>query len=159
MDIEIPIAIHTKPHHAAQRGTTLKKEPQSQAGFKKQEGRQPESLAQHASVSYPFHCWIKSLNTFLRLTELVCLGLLRILLSSPLWLGHLGHLFYTFEGPEQFLEELREEHGRLDIVRLRATGTQNFLILLQGRKLASPTIAASPAQTQLQLLPTLRGHV
>ncbi|KAJ5248215.1 hypothetical protein N7524_012175 [Penicillium chrysogenum] len=111
MNIEIPIVIHAKPHHAAQRGTTLKKEPQSQAGFKKQDGRQPESLTQHASVSYPFHCWIKSLNTFLRLTELICLGLLRILLSSPLWLGHLGHLFYTFEGPEQFLEELREEHG------------------------------------------------
>ncbi|KAJ6185983.1 hypothetical protein N7519_007284 [Penicillium mononematosum] len=33
------------------------------------------------------------------------------LLSSPLWLGHLGHLAYAFEGPEQFLEELREEHG------------------------------------------------
>ncbi|CAG7943038.1 unnamed protein product [Penicillium nalgiovense] len=33
------------------------------------------------------------------------------LLSSPLWLGRLGHLVYAFEGPEQFLEELREEHG------------------------------------------------
>ncbi|KAI3133217.1 hypothetical protein CBS147326_5020 [Penicillium roqueforti] len=34
-----------------------------------------------------------------------------ILLSFPLWAGHLGHLVYALEGPEQFLEELRWEHG------------------------------------------------
>ncbi|KAJ6132451.1 hypothetical protein N7471_007666 [Penicillium samsonianum] len=34
-----------------------------------------------------------------------------ILLSFPLWVGHLGHLVYALEGPEQFLEELRWEHG------------------------------------------------
>jgi hypothetical protein len=33
------------------------------------------------------------------------------LLSFPLWLGHIEHLAYAFEGPERFLEELREEHG------------------------------------------------
>ncbi|KAJ5165041.1 uncharacterized protein N7500_006871 [Penicillium coprophilum] len=34
-----------------------------------------------------------------------------ILLLSPLWAGHLGHLVYALEGPDQFLEELRWEHG------------------------------------------------
>ncbi|KAJ5958677.1 uncharacterized protein N7479_005827 [Penicillium vulpinum] len=34
-----------------------------------------------------------------------------ILLSFPLWADHLGHLVYALEGPEQFLEELRWEHG------------------------------------------------
>ncbi|CAG8895969.1 unnamed protein product [Penicillium egyptiacum] len=34
-----------------------------------------------------------------------------ILLSFPLWIGHLGPLVYALEGPEQFLEELRWEHG------------------------------------------------
>ncbi|KOS45795.1 hypothetical protein ACN38_g3252 [Penicillium nordicum] len=34
-----------------------------------------------------------------------------MLLSFPVWAGHLGHLVYTLEGPEQFLEELRWEHG------------------------------------------------
>jgi hypothetical protein len=33
------------------------------------------------------------------------------LLSFPLWLGHIEHLAYALEGPERFLEELREEHG------------------------------------------------
>ena len=34
-----------------------------------------------------------------------------MLLSFPVWAGHLGHLVYALEGPEQFLEELRWEHG------------------------------------------------
>ncbi|KAK4868093.1 hypothetical protein LT330_007291 [Penicillium expansum] len=34
-----------------------------------------------------------------------------MLLSFPLWAAHLGHLAYALEGPEQFLEELRWEHG------------------------------------------------
>ncbi|KGO77986.1 hypothetical protein PITC_025140 [Penicillium italicum] len=34
-----------------------------------------------------------------------------MLLSFPLWADHLGHLAYALEGPEQFLEELRWEHG------------------------------------------------
>ncbi|KAJ5512649.1 hypothetical protein N7463_002201 [Penicillium fimorum] len=34
-----------------------------------------------------------------------------ILLSFPLWAGHLEHLVYALEGPEQFLEELRWDHG------------------------------------------------
>jgi hypothetical protein len=42
---------------------------------------------------------------------MVMMILLMILLSFPLWAGHLGHLVYALEGPEQFLEELRWEHG------------------------------------------------
>ncbi|KZN91081.1 hypothetical protein EN45_012090 [Penicillium chrysogenum] len=38
------------------------------------------------------------------------------LLSSPLWLGHLEHLAYAFEGPEKFLEELREEYGYVPLL-------------------------------------------
>ncbi|KAJ5451064.1 hypothetical protein N7491_000246 [Penicillium cf. griseofulvum] len=41
----------------------------------------------------------------------VCAMVMVILLSFPLWAGHLGHLVYALEGPEQFLEELRWEHG------------------------------------------------
>lgn len=37
-----------------------------------------------------------------------------MLLSFPMWAGHLGHLVYALEGPEQFLEELRWEH-RYDV--------------------------------------------
>jgi hypothetical protein len=46
-----------------------------------------------------------------RLTFGVFVLMILILCSFPLWAGHLGHLRYAMEGPEQFLSELREEHG------------------------------------------------
>ncbi|KAG0156050.1 hypothetical protein PDIDSM_3226 [Penicillium digitatum] len=41
----------------------------------------------------------------------VFLMVMVMLLSFPLWADHLEHLAYALEGPEQFLEELRWEHG------------------------------------------------
>ncbi|KAJ5482559.1 hypothetical protein N7475_001371 [Penicillium sp. IBT 31633x] len=46
-----------------------------------------------------------------RLSFGVFLLVMVALLTFPLWAGHLGHLVYALEGPEQFLDELRWEHG------------------------------------------------
>ncbi|KAJ5146491.1 uncharacterized protein N7515_001055 [Penicillium bovifimosum] len=46
-----------------------------------------------------------------RLTFGLSVLMILILWSFPLWARYLGHWRYAMEGPEQFLSELREEHG------------------------------------------------